>query len=118
MDFLLGKLTRVAPVGMVPSMVLGLVLMPGIYFPVAAWVSKHDDGLSRLNMLGVPSMYVVSLIFSALVLAFAGFLSTWDSNGRDTGTISLIFTALLLHVLVTFFVVVVGNILIPRDDDE
>jgi heme/copper-type cytochrome/quinol oxidase subunit 4 len=115
--FVLGKLTHVAPVGIGGSLMLGLLLMPAIYFPIAALFSGGADGNVVSAVLMAP-IAIGGMAFSMLVLGVVGFMGMWGGEKTDESKISLLFTVFLLHVLVIFSVKVLGNLWIPNDDDE
>ena len=115
--FVLGKMTHVAPVGVGGSLILGLILMPGIYLPIAALGAAEGDHKTVSTVLLAPSA-VAGVAFSFLALGVVSFFGMWDGAKVDDSKISLIFTVFLLHALVIVSVKYLGKLWVPSEDDE
>jgi hypothetical protein len=115
--FVLGKMTQVAPVGVGGSLILGLLLIQGIYLPIAALGSADDDHKTVSALALAPSV-IGGMALSFLALGVVGFFGMWGGSKVDESKISLFFTVFLLHVLVIVSITYLGRLWLPSDDDE
>lgn len=115
--YILGRSTHAFPVGPMGAVILGAVLVAGIYLPLVLMRREREPDLS--GDLSPPiAVALGGLFISALALGATGLFGYWDQRPRGATLSGLAGAIVALHLLVPACIAAVEHWLWPRDEDE
>ncbi|WP_298429790.1 hypothetical protein [Ottowia sp.] len=95
---IVGRSGHAFPVTLGRALVLGVLLLPGVYLPLRLAIRKHRLDASELLFSSLPVGFA-GMALSLMVLGFLSVVGFWDKRPPSATMVGLAVAVVMLHLL-------------------